>query len=90
MLAFATIATTSVMAQDAADWHPRTIGQAAWHSVAFGLLGITMVIIGFKLFDAVLTRIDLEAEILKGNLAAAVLSGAAIIGTALIVAAAIS
>jgi putative membrane protein len=88
---FACLAIQPVFGQDpTGDWHPKTIGEAAWHSVAFGLLGITMVIVGFKLFDLVLTRLDLEAEILKGNIAAAILSGAAIIATAIIVASAIS
>ena len=91
MAALALMGVQSAFAQATEnDWHPKTIGEAAWHSVAFGLLGVTMVIGGFKLFDLVITRIDLEAEILKGNMAAAILSGAAIIGTAIIVAAAIS
>jgi uncharacterized membrane protein YjfL (UPF0719 family) len=52
-------------------------------------MGIAMVVIGFKVFDLVITRIDLEAEILKGNLAAAILSAAAIMGISIIIAFAI-
>lgn len=59
------------------------------NSVVFGLLGIIMVIVGFKIFDRVITRIDLEEEIKKGNVAAAVLSGAVIVALGLIVAASI-
>jgi uncharacterized membrane protein YjfL (UPF0719 family) len=52
-------------------------------------LGILLVTFGFKFFDFVITRIDLEKEIAKGNVAAAVLSGAAILGISIIMAVAI-
>lgn len=63
---------------------------ALLHCAAFGFLGIIMVTVGFKIFDAVVTKIDLETEIGKGNVAAAVLSGAALVAIGLIVAAAIN
>jgi len=66
-----------------------TIWNLLVHCALFGGLGILLVIVGFKIFDAVITKIDLEAEINKGNVAAAVLSAAAIIGISLIVASAI-
>ena len=56
----------------------------------FGVVGIVLVFIGFKVFDKAIARIDLEAEICKGNVAAAILSGAAIIAVAIIIAAAMS
>jgi uncharacterized membrane protein YjfL (UPF0719 family) len=46
-----------------------------------------MIVAGFKVFDKIITRIDLEQEILKGNTAAAILSGAVIIALAIIIAA---
>ena len=55
----------------------------------FGLLGIVLVAIGFKIFDLILTKIDIEQEIAKGNLAASILGAAAIIAIAAIVIAAI-
>jgi uncharacterized membrane protein YjfL (UPF0719 family) len=67
-----------------------TVWQLLLHCSLFGGLGIVLVIAGFKIFDWVITKIDLEAEIAKGNVAAAILSAAAILGISLIVAAAIN
>lgn len=56
----------------------------------FGLAGILMAIIGYKLFDK-LTPGDLHAEIFeKKNIAAAILAGSVIIGVSLILAAAMN
>ena len=55
----------------------------------FGLVGIIMAIVGFKVFDLV-TPGNLQKEILeKQNIAAAIIAGAIIIGICIIVAAAI-
>jgi len=66
-----------------------TIWNLLLHCALFGGLGIVLVIIGFKIFDWVITKVDLEAEINKGNVAAAILSAAAILGISVIVASAI-
>jgi putative membrane protein len=55
----------------------------------FGFMGILMVTIGFKMFDLIITKIDLQEEINKGNVAAAILSAAAILAIGIIVATAI-
>jgi putative membrane protein len=58
--------------------------------VVFGLAGILMAIIGYKLFDK-MTPGDLHAEIFEHkNVAAAILAGSVIIGVSLILAAAMS
>jgi uncharacterized membrane protein YjfL (UPF0719 family) len=71
------------------NWHAHTVGQALGYSALFGFMGIVMVLIGCKIFDKTVTRINLEQEILKGNVAAAILSGSAIIAIGLIIAASI-
>jgi uncharacterized membrane protein YjfL (UPF0719 family) len=54
----------------------------------FGLAGILMAILGYKLFDK-FTPGDLHSEIFeKKNVAAAILAGSVIIGVSLILAAA--
>jgi len=59
-------------------------------SVLFGVLGFVLLLVGYKLFDA-FTPTDLGKRIFEeGNLAAAVLAGAFVIGLAIIVHAAIS
>jgi putative membrane protein len=66
-----------------------TIWNLLFHCSLFGGLGIVLVIVGFKIFDWMITKIDLEAEINKGNVAAAILSAAVILGISVIVASAI-
>ena len=56
----------------------------------YALVGTLLLIVCFKTFDKIMTRIDLEAEILKGNVAAGIFSAAVVIAIALIIAAAIS
>ena len=73
----------------AGEWHAKNLGEAILYTAIFAVIGIVLVFIGFKIFDKAITRIDLEAEVGKGNIAAAILSGAAIIAIAIIIAAAI-
>lgn len=83
------IQLTPLLAQ-AGEWHAKNLGEALLYTSVFGVVGIILVFIGFKIFDKAITRIDLEAEVAKGNVAAAVLSGAAIVALAIIIAAAMS
>lgn len=51
----------------------------------FGVLGIVLSIAGYFLFDLVEMRIDFAAEIRKGNVAAAIVIAAFIVGICFIV-----
>jgi putative membrane protein len=62
---------------------------ALWHCFLFGLLGVLMVVVGFKVFDWLLRRIDVEGEVAKGNIAAAVLGASVVLGISMIIASAI-
>jgi len=73
-----------------AGWRASSVAEALGYSALFGLTGILMVAAGFKLFDKIITRVDFEEEIKKGNVAAAIVAGAAIIGLSLIIAASMS
>ncbi|MDF2441597.1 MAG: hypothetical protein JWN98_2581 [Abditibacteriota bacterium] len=84
-----------VWAQDAAsnataarsDYRVRSLTDALLSTVLFGLLGIALAIVGFKLLDIVV-KFDLEREICeKQNLAVAVLCGLMVLGICLIIAA---
>jgi putative membrane protein len=84
---------TSAMAQPVTSgesWHAKTFGEALAYSALFGLVGIIIMILGFKLFDLFITRIDLEEEIRKGNVAVAILCGAALLAIGWIITASIS
>ena len=80
---------TPMLAQ-VGEWHAKNLGEALLYTAVFGIVGIILVFVGFKIFDKAITKIDLEAEVAKGNVAAAILSGAAIIALAIIIAAAMS
>ncbi|MFM7322613.1 MAG: DUF350 domain-containing protein [Armatimonadota bacterium] len=55
-------------------------------TLVFGVVGIVLAIVGFKLFDLVI-KADIEKEIFEnGNRAAAMLAGAVVLGVCLIVA----
>jgi uncharacterized membrane protein YjfL (UPF0719 family) len=59
-------------------------------SLVFALLGFVLLFIGYRVFDA-LTPTDLNKRIFEdGNVAAAILAGAFVLGLAIIVAMAIS
>ncbi len=74
----------------AGEWHAKNLGEALLYTALFGVVGIVLVFVGFKVFDRAITKIDLEAEVARGNVAAAVLCGAAIIAIAIIISAAMS
>ncbi|MSQ93521.1 MAG: DUF350 domain-containing protein [Gemmataceae bacterium] len=64
-------------------------GMAVLSALVFGVVGVILAILGFKLFDK-LTPGKLDEEILqKQNIAAAILAGAFVLGICIIVAAAI-
>ncbi len=85
-------AASSAWAQDPAGrggWRPGSLLESIVSTVVFGLLGIVLAIVGFKLFDAVI-HTNLEKEICeKQNLSVAVLCAAVLLGICLIVAAAV-
>ena len=70
-------------------WEPMTLGSAVVSTLLFGVIGIVMAILGFKLFDR-LSPFDLEREVCeKQNMAVAILSAAMVLGICIIVAVAI-
>jgi uncharacterized membrane protein YjfL (UPF0719 family) len=78
---FAEIETSSLL-----PWPPNTLWEAALATVVFGLIGIGLAVLGFKIFDRV-TPGNLEEEIVKkNNIAAAIMTAAFILGVCLIIA----
>jgi putative membrane protein len=70
-------------------WRPDSFLMAIVSTLVFGLIGILVAIVGFKLYD-IFTPFDVEREICeKQNMAVALLSGAMVLGICLIVAAAV-
>ena len=56
----------------------------------YGLLGILLLIFGFKLFDWLMPKINVEEELCKHNMAVAVVMAAAILGISAVLVAAIA
>jgi uncharacterized membrane protein YjfL (UPF0719 family) len=60
-----------------------------WESLGiaalYGLLGIILSFLGYKLFDLAETRIDFADEIKKGNVAAAIVIAGFLIGICFII-----
>jgi putative membrane protein len=71
-------------------WHPQSFEMSIGAAAAFGLLGIFLLVIGFKIFEAVTPRVDLEKELAEKNIAVGIVVGALLIGIALIVSRAIA
>jgi len=71
------------------DWSG--FGGALIATAIFGLVGIGLMLLGFKVFDWMTPKIDLEKELGENrNVAVAIVIGAVMIGIAIIIAAAMS
>ena len=72
-------------------WTMDHLGNAALAAAVFGVLGILLTLLGYKTFDWVMTRIDVQTELRdKQNVAVAIVAAAIIIAVAIVVSAAIS
>src|SRR5687767_14549095 len=68
---------------------PTTLGMQILSTIVFGFIGIFMIVVGFKMFDAVI-RFNLAEEICeKQNVAASILCGAMLIAIGMIIAVAV-
>lgn len=70
-------------------WAPNTMPEAITSTVIFGIVGIVLSIIGFKLFDWI-TPVSFDKELEKGNVAVGILCGAIVLGICHVIATAIS
>lgn len=71
------------------DWSG--FGGALLATAIFGLVGIALMLVGFKVFDWMTPRIDLEKELGENkNVAVAIVIASVMIGIAIVIAAAMS
>jgi putative membrane protein len=69
-------------------WPPHTFAGGVVSTLIFGLLGIVLTVFGFKLFDWLTPRIDVERELAQNhNIAVAIVVAAVILGVSIVVAA---
>jgi putative membrane protein len=59
-------------------------------TVAFGLVAIFLVVLGYKIFDKLTAKLDFDDLLMKGNVAMAIVIGSFIIGLCHVVAQVVS
>ena len=72
------------------NWPPASLGSALAASVLFGIVGIVLTLLGFKVFEWLTPRIDVEKELCDRNMAVAIVAAAFILGVAYVVAQAVA
>ena len=66
------------------DW--AEFGQLLVEAAVFGLLGIVLLLVGFKLFELVTPKVDVERKLQDGNIAVGIVVGALLIAISVVVA----
>jgi uncharacterized membrane protein YjfL (UPF0719 family) len=70
---------------------PDRLSHAIGAAIVFGLIGIGLTLLGYKIFDWSATKIDVQRELAENhNIAVAIVTAAVIIAVAMVVSAAIS
>jgi hypothetical protein len=70
--------------------HLELVFQGAIGTLVFGLIGIVLALVGFKAFDWLTPRLDIERELgEKHNVAVAILVGSVLLGVCYIIAQAV-
>jgi putative membrane protein len=54
-------------------------------TAAFGFLGLVLMLLGFKLFELITRRLDVEKQLENQNMAVGIVVGALLLGISLIV-----
>jgi putative membrane protein len=63
----------------------QSLVQALLGTAAFGLLGIVLMIAGFKLFEVITRKLDIEKQLDNQNMAVGIVVGSLLLGISLIV-----
>lgn len=66
------------------------LGIGAVGSLVFGILGILILVVGYKFFDKMTPKIDIPSQLNSGNVAVAIVVASFVIGVALVAANAIN
>ena len=69
----------------AEPWTTTSFEMSLMAAAAFGVLGITLLAIGFKVFEWITPKLHVEEELSKGNTAVGILMGAVVLGISLII-----
>ena len=66
-------------------WTTDTFGMSMLAAAAFGLLGIVLLVLGYKVFDWITPKLNVEEELSKGNIAVGIAVGMLLLAISLIV-----
>jgi putative membrane protein len=69
-----------------AVWSPETFPEAAMSTAVFGVLGLALLFIGYKVFDWLTPNLHIEKELAEKNVAVAIVIAAMLISLSIIVA----
>lgn len=88
-LLLAPVALRAAAEPGAEGWHAKSLIEALGLTTLFGLAGVVLAVLGYKIFD-ICTPGNLHKEIVENkNVAAAIIGAAVILGVCVIIAAAI-
>lgn len=59
-------------------------------SIVFGIIGIVLLILGYNIFDKVLTKVDFNEELKKNNIAVAIVIAGFMIAIGIIISSVVS
>jgi putative membrane protein len=63
-------------------WPPNSLWSAVLAAVLFGIVGIVLTALGFKVFEWITPKMDVEKELAERNVAVAIVAAAFILGIA--------
>ncbi|HEY1381049.1 MAG TPA: DUF350 domain-containing protein [Gemmataceae bacterium] len=69
-----------------AVWSPDTFPEAALSTAVFGLIGLALLFIGYKVFDRLTPNLHIEKELAEKNVAVAIVIATMLISLSIIVA----
>jgi putative membrane protein len=84
------LALTAILAQTEATRPPHPLLDGLLSTVAYGALGIALLFLGFKVFDWLTPRLDLEKELAEKNVGVAIVVAALLLSLGFIIAHTIS
>ena len=73
------------MATFADAWTANTFELSLLAAAVFGLLGIALLALGFKVFEWITPKLKVEEELTKGNVAVGIAVGSLLLGISLII-----
>lgn len=72
-----------------AVWQPESFPQLLGAAAIWAILGILILVLGYKIFDFIMPGIRFDEQLAKGNIALAIVIAAFLLGVAIIIHAAI-